>query len=463
MNYILIINIILVIEAIFLIAFKPFVAQININTLDKYQKEFDYQMQCLPKNHLLLPNQELSLKKMNTEDIREFYKNKSSINFMKCPFCDHVNLIRLTNVCFDYEQMILYVNSENIPILKYTEYGPNLQFDSSKKLKNSQKYYENKYIVQNQHIYITVKTFEKHITHFIEIYNFLLHYIHHLNYYEPMQFLLAPGFDKNNEYEWNRDYYNILIQSFPKYLHIRDYTNEYFKMNKISIMCFKDVTIIGKVTNNHQNGANFAILSESYYLRALVYKRYHLELYNYSVKTMNDLHIKFNMRTNGRLTINKKARHLMNFQEIKSFLKLHQENIVYINFETMSFKEQIETMVDTDILILVDGGAITNLIFMLPYSGVLDLLVPLHVSTRFQQLAQISDIYHFYITETNYTLMSPECKQKYNNNFLPELIESICLWDIHMARKIYIDKVQILLHLIRLKDTILNKKYFDFY
>ncbi|KAK8798862.1 hypothetical protein WA158_007946 [Blastocystis sp. Blastoise] len=272
---------------------------------------------------------------------------------------------------------------------------------------------------------------------------------------------MAPVFDKENDYEWNIEYYNTLINSFPDFLHFKEYTASFFNQNQISYICFKDATFIGRVAYHEYNGANFVSFQDTYLMRAIIYKRYNFQLYNYDVKTFNDLHITFNERKNGKLTINKKARNLMNFEEIKSFLEWHKQNITYINCENMSFKEQVETMVNTDIFMLVDGGATTNLIFMLPFSGILDILVPLNFDTRFQDLALMADIYHSFISETNFTLMSTDCREKYHDTIAPELVDSPCTGLIHMSREIYVDKTQVLIYLFRLKVTVLYKKYHD--
>ena len=65
-----------------------------------------------------------------------------------------------------------------------------------------------------------------------------------------------------------------------------------------------------------------------------------------------------------------------------------------------SFSEQVISMFPVDVMFSVHGAGLTNLVFMLPGSGLVEVLPPLFVERYYMYASRKSDIVYQRITET---------------------------------------------------------------
>ena len=58
----------------------------------------------------------------------------------------------------------------------------------------------------------------------------------------------------------------------------------------------------------------------------------------------------------------------------------------------MSFSEQVVSMFPIDVMVSVHGAGLTNILFMLPYSGLVEIFPPLFFEPYYRSICRNSDL-----------------------------------------------------------------------
>ena len=58
----------------------------------------------------------------------------------------------------------------------------------------------------------------------------------------------------------------------------------------------------------------------------------------------------------------------------------------------MSFAEQVVSMFSIDVMVSVHGAGLTNIVFMLPYSGLVEIFPPLFFEPYYRSIARNADL-----------------------------------------------------------------------
>ena len=69
-----------------------------------------------------------------------------------------------------------------------------------------------------------------------------------------------------------------------------------------------------------------------------------------------------------------RCRRIMNLSEMEKMIRSFHRKVEVVSFELTSFKYQVDTMRNTDILISIHGAALVNIVFMQPGSTLIELI-----------------------------------------------------------------------------------------
>jgi protein O-GlcNAc transferase len=105
-----------------------------------------------------------------------------------------------------------------------------------------------------------------------------------------------------------------------------------------------------------------------------------------------------------------KTRVLLNHTEYLEDVKSSFPNVIIqeVDFETISFKEQLQVLRQTDILVGVHGAGLTHAMFLPPRSSVVEILPPQVDIKVFENLASLLDHSYFSVRSSKRSDTSPE-------------------------------------------------------
>ncbi|KAK8802076.1 hypothetical protein WA158_006471 [Blastocystis sp. Blastoise] len=156
-------------------------------------------------------------------------------------------------------------------------------------------------------------------------------------------------------------------------------------------VCFKRIYISASM-RHYGFGGVFTSLKYSNYLRAAAYK-------------LNNINISFSIPETLRVIIFQRVmkiaqngkRKILNINQIETAFKQQSSSysLLTISPENKSYKEQVQLMTNTDILIAVTGSGIANCLFQLPYSAVISLFPHNTKLGFFYRYASMSSIFYY--------------------------------------------------------------------
>ena len=117
-----------------------------------------------------------------------------------------------------------------------------------------------------------------------------------------------------------------------------------------------------------------------------------------------------------------RCRRIMNLSEMKKMIRSFHRKVEVLSFELTSFKYQVDTMRNTDILISIHGAALVNIVFMQPGSTLIELIHPLMRAPFYELLSVFASLR--YVDVRNFTKID-EC--------------STVNWDPHLDTNLYVD------------------------
>ena len=123
-------------------------------------------------------------------------------------------------------------------------------------------------------------------------------------------------------------------------------------------------------------------ISESRWIRRVVYGCY-------------DIHIK---QERKQITYVSRCcntrRHNTNEDEVMKCLNLFNMTAVMVKFDNATFEEQVRIMADTLLLVSIHGSQLTNMVFMVPRSAVIEIVNPLFNYWFFKELSERSELFY---------------------------------------------------------------------
>ena len=113
---------------------------------------------------------------------------------------------------------------------------------------------------------------------------------------------------------------------------------------------------------------------------------------------------------NGLFVNQMKKRRVLNEKAMMDGLKqslINSTSFFSLGFEGISVVEQVQMFAFADIIVAPHGGALANMIFMLPHSHVMEFFPSHWISKRYQKLAENLDLsYQYFMAEGE---KGPEC------------------------------------------------------
>ena len=101
-------------------------------------------------------------------------------------------------------------------------------------------------------------------------------------------------------------------------------------------------------------------------------------------------------------------RSIRNTAELINHIRLFYPTVQYVMFDGLSFREQALVMTDVDVFIGVHGAQMSNIMFMKPFSGVIEVFNPLFFLPCYQSIAQYSRLQ--YVAVRNTTIINDKYK-----------------------------------------------------
>ncbi|KAK8801176.1 hypothetical protein WA158_001946 [Blastocystis sp. Blastoise] len=366
------------------------------------------------------------------------------------------NLFEVHRSCFDISKNKLYIiNSKGkIDGCHWMKCAFDFKFIS---MSSVNLFNQNRtiYSFDGDNVLLLMTTFQKHMTHFIEIFNYVLYYMHEYSRLPKINYLINPLYDSTQELSWINNYYDIVTEELTRQFPILLMNAKEFAPYKDGLVCFKKLDVIGRITTYGIDGNNFLSREDAQMIRVLVYKKLGLSL---NVPANRRLHTLFIYREPAKYHTS--SRLISNFEEIKSTLNRHKDLIVqYTNFEAPSFKDQITIVSDTDIMITPCGAALTNMIFMLPHSALVVLNEPWYGSLRFAELAPFSDIYYYPVMNLERKSLPPKCSIRYFNIMNNWADNGVCSYAVHYVEKYTVNVLHMMFMVNHARTAVQINKY----
>lgn len=110
-----------------------------------------------------------------------------------------------------------------------------------------------KLVFINESVYVSQPFLRRHITHFAESVNQILIKFEYPSFYPKLTTLFLPHFIKRSEYEWSKEYLQLLLSHIPESQQPVVYTNDNNpfipKDWKIEFVCFRNVVLFFGIPN----------------------------------------------------------------------------------------------------------------------------------------------------------------------------------------------------------------------
>lgn len=297
-------------------------------------------------------------------------------------------------------------------------------------------------------MYIMMFHSNRNIAHFTEGFNFVYHYLHNRAAYPSIRSIFFPQYQRDAVYPWITSYLDVASSLFTTTPVKTYFLEEMNSMDSEGVICFKHAVCslssshpqigVGRIISFSYGGV-FTSMSEVDTIRATSYKYYDLSLPSQSRSEFTTPRVLMLQReaVHGNLP----GRAIVNMDQIRKFFVDHKE-FVYVEkkLELMKPKDQVKTLLNTDILVGAQGSGFANVIYMLPGSVAIAFSPPNVGGFFFNTVSEFARV--FYIGVYNSSVpFPPDCKNRINSN--GESVIRACL-DVLYAENLFIDPSHLL-------------------
>ena len=94
------------------------------------------------------------------------------------------------------------------------------------------------------------------------------------------------------------------------------------------------------------------------------------------------------------------ARYNTNEQEVFNGLRSLWNRTIMVKFDKVTFKEQLEVMSETNLLVTIHGAQLTNVIFMHPGGTVIEIFNPLFKTDFYKQMSAMAELHYVAFRKT---------------------------------------------------------------
>ena len=101
------------------------------------------------------------------------------------------------------------------------------------------------------------------------------------------------------------------------------------------------------------------------------------------------------------------ARYNTNEQEVFDGLRSLWNRTIMVKFSGLTFKEQLEIMSATNLLVTIHGAQLTNVIFMHPGGTVIEIFNPLFNTDFYKQMSAMAELHYIALWKTRIVNMEP--------------------------------------------------------
>lgn len=354
-----------------------------------------------------------------------------------------IDMLNMTNVCLStYGNTIQLFspdgsrfNNTNLP----SNFPPSWEFSTL-----SEPFPRKKVSIRSSGVYMMMSHSNRNIAHFMEVFNFVYHFIEHIDEFPWITHVLLPQFSTKQVYTWITSYVSVAQSVFPKDSQFSVlYSEEIKKLSDSKLVCFRQLYGIGRISHIAYGGI-FLSQSQLDIMRASTYKFYNVQLSSRSY-TLTRVVLIERENVNGNLP----GRAIANIDEVRSFFKSnHHYWLKEARLELMTPQNQIELMSHTDVLLGVLGSGFANVIYMLPHSVSICYSPPNIGGFFFHTLSELANLYYIGVYNSSVPLPSV-CTNKLVSS--GESSSKLCT-DRLYSEDIYMQKGQ-LNNLLRLATT----------
>lgn len=298
-------------------------------------------------------------------------------------------------------------------------------------------------------MYIMMFHSNRNIAHFTEVFNFVYHYLHNRAAYPSIRSIFFPQYQRDAVYPWITSYLDVAASLFNRNPFKTYFLEEMNSMDTEGVICFRHAVRsqrsshsqigVGRIISFSYGGV-FTSVAEADTLRAASYKFYGYTLPSQSSMQFTAPHVLMLQReaVHGNLP----GRAIVNMEQIRRFFVEHKGEFVYTEkkLELMKPKDQVKTLLYTDVLVGAQGSGFANVVYMLPGSVAIAFSPPNVGGFFFNTVSEFARV--FYIGVYNSSVpFPPDCKNRINSN--GESVIRACL-DVLYAENLFIDPSHLL-------------------
>lgn len=103
-------------------------------------------------------------------------------------------------------------------------------------------------------------------------------------------------------------------------------------------------------------------------------------------------------------------RTIVNGDELVNCLKQSYQQVHSLVFDGQTFEQQVQTMMGTDLFISIHGAQLSNILFLKPMSGVIEVFNPMFFLSCYQDIAVKARLR--YVPVVNTTIVGPIIKKR---------------------------------------------------
>ncbi|KAK8797084.1 hypothetical protein WA158_004294 [Blastocystis sp. Blastoise] len=328
-------------------------------------------------------------------------------------------LLEFYNICFDFKSRTITYFIENDSEQKLFERNRQkyLTFMTGVSIQTEKQFHNQTVFLEHSNALYLISIAINQIAHFTETANILLSINMRFRKFPFTDTVIYEIADHPND--WIFSYYNLIKSLYPSnitFSNLREATERYGK-NK----CFKHFYVSNRVVYSSYGGI-FSSIRDSDTIRILAYK--HIDIDPYTMKRHSKPFITLLNRNIHKRASNNRL--IININELEQYFKSNFNNKLRFDYsivdtEKFTFKEQLQFMVKTDILIGTVGTGFLNSMFMLPYSSIIAVYPPYSDNIFFTASSRTSRIYFipYYNNTVHYRNNTPEyaCVQNILSKF----------------------------------------------
>lgn len=241
-----------------------------------------------------------------------------------------------------------------------------------------------------------------HIGHFLDNHAFLLNILENPSKYPELKVIYNPTFDRKSEIDYNTILLDNFLSRFNPPIIYKTWSEVEKDMNLKSLICFKQLNIVGynRIINF---GGMFLSIKSKISFRDSIFEKY--KKYQIPIKDLNKVIIVAVIRRNQSLH---RIRNDLNYKEIFKMLKeLENQQYSYykikvyrIEYEDLTFKSQIVLSNQIDIYISPHGTSIINHLWLMSKSVVIEMFPYMFMQWDWELHCTISNLIYIPLFST---------------------------------------------------------------